>query len=340
VNCWRRSQSLGNDASGEGAFVDTWASNLVVTRRTSRTNNTALRKSSKTGDFAFRAAAQGGPVTPFLVASTAITILSLLAVGRTRFAYEIGLNRFDFTGGIETSITVQPGESIAAGFVDTNAAGDFGDLAGVVAFNQGGRRGVCVPGASDSNDAPSLLAVWGLPAPRDRSSRRQSRLPLQCRTRRYRRATISVWGGGFEEAAPGSDQAPQGWVVSGEAPPASGLRGSPFSFSVRGQQIRILSQGNATLTSAVPVATVQPGTYEFTASLGNRNGGGPTSKLRTVRASGRLRSRRGGFPTRSTAHESMACRSHGQWIGPHTRLYLLRQSRGHRQRPAPAKSST
>lgn len=112
--------TLGNPASTGAPVSDGWVSNLYVNLTDTYTNTGAAPLLVKAKFFRFYATRKSDPVTPFLVKPGGTSNHSVLAVGTPRHpsVYQTGANEFPFLDGQVPEILLQPGETIATGFMD------------------------------------------------------------------------------------------------------------------------------------------------------------------------------------------------------------------------------
>ena len=120
-----------------GFIVDGANSNFVINESATFTNTTAKAITVNVDRFRFYASAQGEPVTPFLVRVNADNDFTVLAIGSTRTGYDLGSNNFPFSAA-PSGVTLAPGETVAAGFLDSYPDGSGGSGPGVVAFDYEG----------------------------------------------------------------------------------------------------------------------------------------------------------------------------------------------------------
>ncbi len=128
--------TLGNNAASDGTFVDGYKSNLVVDEASTYTNNSGSTQQVNIDTFNFYARRVADPVTPFVVKVNGDNDFTVLAVGTTRTNYSQGANSFAFADG-GASITLNPGESIAVGFLDAYADGTGSGNQSVIPFDGG-----------------------------------------------------------------------------------------------------------------------------------------------------------------------------------------------------------
>ena len=145
--------SLGNDATLDGSRLDGWLSNLVINETDTYTNTTGVVQQVSIDQFAFYARQVADPVTPFVVRVNGDNAFTVLAVGTTRSSYNPGANSVAFSAS-PVSVTLNPGETLATGFLDANADGSGGGIGAVIPWDSGGDQiwytGGATSGASGS----------------------------------------------------------------------------------------------------------------------------------------------------------------------------------------------
>jgi len=118
--------TLGDSVFGGG--VDSWRSIMVIGENDGYINTTGNTQEFDVTAFNFRVGANRGSVTPFVVRVNDATAndFTLLAIGDTRSSgvdyNSLGDFSFDFSS-ILSSITLNPGDYIAPGFLDADADG-------------------------------------------------------------------------------------------------------------------------------------------------------------------------------------------------------------------------
>ena len=157
---------LGNTIVGTGG-IDGWNSNLVINESDTYTNESGTAEVWYMSKFDFYALATGGPVTPFIVTVNGDDDFTVKAIGTSRIPTETGGQSFPFIDGEDGQITIQPGETIATGFIDAYANGEpeGGVQKAIVARNQDtGTDEIFYVGHSSQNiasltvgQAPNLL---------------------------------------------------------------------------------------------------------------------------------------------------------------------------------------
>ncbi len=133
--------TLGNATSGDSTH-DGWTSNMVIDETTTYTNNSGSVESWRIDGFSFYAWQSSDPVTPFVARVDGDNSFTVVAVGTTRDALQYGLggNSFSFDQIGPRLLELQPGETIASGFLDALADGSQGGVGSVVPFDNGGNE--------------------------------------------------------------------------------------------------------------------------------------------------------------------------------------------------------
>ncbi|MEM9773428.1 MAG: galactose oxidase-like domain-containing protein [Chloroflexota bacterium] len=130
--------SLGNPAELIGS-ADNWRSNIVVNEADTFKNETNESMTISIDTFEFYAATANGPVTPFIVRVNSDNDFTVAAVGNTRIPNRTGAQIFPFRDGGKAFVTVQPGETLATGFLDAYADGNSnGPDRSVIPYIDGG----------------------------------------------------------------------------------------------------------------------------------------------------------------------------------------------------------
>jgi uncharacterized repeat protein (TIGR03806 family) len=113
---------------------DTWFHNLVVDESDTYANTSGLVEEIRVAAFRFQAAAQAGPVTPFVVKVLGDNDFRVAAIGTTRLPgqYATGANVFRFADGLDPAIRLLPGETLAFGCLDAFPDGTGGAAGGVI----------------------------------------------------------------------------------------------------------------------------------------------------------------------------------------------------------------
>ena len=137
-------------APGGSTGGEVWKSNMVIQKNATYTNTGSSPVTVLLDRFSFHANLAGDPVTPFFVRVNAPDDFTVVAIGTTRSGYSSGANDLAFSDA-PLSITLQPGESIAPGFLDANPNGSGGSGAEVIAWTDGGTAVWHGGGLLDSN---------------------------------------------------------------------------------------------------------------------------------------------------------------------------------------------
>jgi hypothetical protein len=127
---------------------------MVIQKNATYTNTGSSPVTLRLDRFSFHAQLAGDPLTPFIVKIDASGNFTVLAIGSTRSGYSTGGNNLAFSDS-PLSVTLQPGESIAPGFIDANPNGSGGGGPEVIAWTDGGTSVWHGGGLLDS-DAGSL----------------------------------------------------------------------------------------------------------------------------------------------------------------------------------------
>ncbi|BCX49863.1 hypothetical protein HAHE_37710 [Haloferula helveola] len=154
--------AMGNVTSTGVAGSDAWQTNIVIDESSTYTNTSGAPIIVSLGDFQFEASVSGDPVTPFVVRVNGDNDFTVLAVGTSRSGYAIGANEYPFSD-IADEVVLQPGEVLAAGFLDAIVDGSGGSGGEVVVWSDGGSE-VWHGGGPDESDAGSV-AVGLAPDP-------------------------------------------------------------------------------------------------------------------------------------------------------------------------------
>ncbi len=150
--------SIGNPTN-TNAEMDNWNSNLVINESDTYTNNTGASQTFNVDQFIFYASRQADPVTPFVVKVNGDDDFTVLAIGtsRTSSAYNIGENTLSFNTGAAKQVSLAPGETIAAGFLDANANGSGGSVGSVIPYDSNSSADeIWYSGGSTSDDSGSI----------------------------------------------------------------------------------------------------------------------------------------------------------------------------------------
>jgi len=133
---------LGNEPP-DGAFlqVDGAASNVAINLSDAFTNASEEPMTISIDRFRFHASRVANPLTPFVVrvdgAGDDAADFQVLAIGATRSEFELGLNEVPFAAG-GTLVRLEPGETLAPGFIDSFPDGSGGSVEGSLSFVGGG----------------------------------------------------------------------------------------------------------------------------------------------------------------------------------------------------------
>ncbi|MGD9419991.1 MAG: ThuA domain-containing protein [Verrucomicrobiota bacterium JB025] len=129
---------LGISATPDGTLGnDPWHANIVIHKHATYTNSGDQPLTLALDRFAFHASTAGDPLTPFIVLVNGPDDFTVLAIGDTRTTYAPGNNRTAFSDAPQ-SVTLQPGDTIAPGFIDSFPDGSGGSTAEVVSWTPGG----------------------------------------------------------------------------------------------------------------------------------------------------------------------------------------------------------
>ncbi len=148
---------LGNSTVGDSGH-DAWVSNLVIDEATAYTNSSGTLESWRVDQFDFYAWQSTDPVTPFVVRVEAEGVFTVLVVGTTRDAgqYVVGQNAFPFDKIGSRLLELQPGETIACGFLDSAADGSQGGAGSVIPFDDAGNE-IWITGGGLASDAGAVV---------------------------------------------------------------------------------------------------------------------------------------------------------------------------------------
>ena len=149
-------------APGGSTGGEVWKSNMVIQKNATYTHTGSSPVTVLLDRFSFHANLAGDPVTPFFVRVNAPDDFTVVAIGTTRSGYSSGANDLAFSDA-PLSITLQPGESIAPGFLDANPNGSGGSGAEVIAWTDGGTAVWHGGGLLDSN--AGSLTLGSAPVP-------------------------------------------------------------------------------------------------------------------------------------------------------------------------------
>ncbi|MFN0129715.1 MAG: CotH kinase family protein, partial [Verrucomicrobiales bacterium] len=143
---------MGNDPV-VGGGVDGWSAILVINENDAYTNSSGVPQTITLTEFNFNAGAARGRVTPFVVRVNGDNDFTVLAVGRTRVAASDypapGVRRLAFADSVST-LTLNPGETMAPGFTDANPDGT-GNAGSVIPFGDGGDEIWLTGGSASAN---------------------------------------------------------------------------------------------------------------------------------------------------------------------------------------------
>ncbi|MCP5545466.1 MAG: PQQ-dependent sugar dehydrogenase [Akkermansiaceae bacterium] len=132
---------IGNSALTGGSFIDAHGPSLFINESDTFTNNRGEPLVVTIDRFSFHAQRKGNPITPFIVKVNGDNAFTVLAIGstRTNTIYQTGPNNFAFDDSSLVTVTLQPGEKIAPGFLDSfpNGTG-WGGLTVIPAEKQSG----------------------------------------------------------------------------------------------------------------------------------------------------------------------------------------------------------
>lgn len=160
---------LGNGTT-TGGTLDPWRSNLIINKTDIYTNTSGAAQDIRLDTFNFYAQKRSAPITPFVVKVNGENNFTVVAVGtgRTQSNYQLGNNAIAFNNGSARIITLQPGESIAPGFLDAQADGADSKKGAVVPYDTagsvdavwitGGKGGGSQTGTVTEGAAPGLGA--------------------------------------------------------------------------------------------------------------------------------------------------------------------------------------
>ncbi len=146
---------LGLPGPPQGATgSDPWTANIVIHKNATFTNVEATPVTIDLTTFTFHASAPGDPLTPFVVRVNGLNNYSVAAIGDTRTGYAAGTNQFGFSDS-PTRLVLQPGETIAPGFIDALPDGSGGSQPESVSWTPDG-LGVWHGGGPSEDDNGSL----------------------------------------------------------------------------------------------------------------------------------------------------------------------------------------
>lgn len=139
---------LGDPTVNLAGVVDGWVSNLVIDEGRSHTNDTPWPETLSIDSFTYAVGANRSRVTPFVVRlndlnsngnTTDDNNFTILKLGTTRVSgvdyASTGVFSQPFDAAGPVSVTLNPGETIAAAFLDANADGTGGEAGSVIPMN-------------------------------------------------------------------------------------------------------------------------------------------------------------------------------------------------------------
>ncbi|WP_282123829.1 PQQ-dependent sugar dehydrogenase, partial [Algibacter mikhailovii] len=111
---------LGFNNLGNGDFLDVHSPHININRTGSYTNNAQEAVSICLEEFNFFASRIGNPVTPFIAKVNSENDFTVISIGQTRNSSEYisGLNTFNYSDHSNDAVVLQPGETVAPGFID------------------------------------------------------------------------------------------------------------------------------------------------------------------------------------------------------------------------------
>ncbi|MEX1024951.1 MAG: PQQ-dependent sugar dehydrogenase [Planctomycetota bacterium] len=139
-----------------GTTVDPWVSNMVVDLGSTWTNQATLPRRVRIDQARFHAAAVTDPWTPFVLKLEGNQPGDVVAIGNTRTNYSTGLNVVAFTNSGPRHVDVNPGETLAVGFLDAFPNGTGGGAGSVVPVEFGTSGSYWVSGGSTADDSGSV----------------------------------------------------------------------------------------------------------------------------------------------------------------------------------------
>ncbi len=226
--------TVGNDTTTNASFIDARTTDLYINESDTYTNTENEAVTITLAEFDFYAQKVGNPVTPLVVRVNGDNDFTVLAVGTTRTASEYfqGSNSFPFQDFNDKTITLQPGEVIATGFMDSFPGGS------------GWGNGTVIPADSGTGQdevwallpSPLILASSGFVSGRDTPAVVEGESPLVTNAgkalaefttlkRSYRFAVHFTFG--FENGGGGSGNQPP---VADAGGPYGGVAGNPIMF--------------------------------------------------------------------------------------------------------------
>jgi hypothetical protein len=129
--------SLGHKIMEDGN-PGIYPTNMIINESESYTNVSDSALYMRISEFGFYAMKDSDPITPFVVRVNGDNDFTTLCIGSTRDSteYEPGYNSFRFRESQDTIITIQPGETIAAGFLDAYPDGSGGGSGPVIPYTE------------------------------------------------------------------------------------------------------------------------------------------------------------------------------------------------------------
>jgi uncharacterized repeat protein (TIGR03806 family) len=154
-----RAIALGR-AIADQPSVDSWWHSLVIDQSATFTNTTGAPLELRIAAFRFHARQASGPLTPFVarVVGTDSFVVAAVGTPRTEAHYRAGANVLAFRDGAEPIVVVQPGETLAAGFLDALPDGSGGTAGGVVPYCACNGARVWRSGGTGSGDSARIVA--------------------------------------------------------------------------------------------------------------------------------------------------------------------------------------
>ncbi|WP_299319735.1 beta/gamma crystallin-related protein [uncultured Maribacter sp.] len=152
---------LGSDNLTDGNFLDAHSPHINVSRTGSYTNNEDISVSICLENFNFYGSRLGNPVTPFIVKVLGENDFKVVSIGQTRTPseYGIGNNTFNFSDHSNDAVILQPGESIAPGFMDAypDGSGSTTDNSLIPAITSGSTDDIWQSYEANANSNPHLV---------------------------------------------------------------------------------------------------------------------------------------------------------------------------------------
>ncbi len=149
--------TLGNSSQVNGN-TDAFNSNMVINEADTHTNLSGLPQTIIVEKFNFYATQLKDPVTPFIVKVNGDNDFTVLLIGTTRTSseYVIGDNSFSFLNG-GANITINNNETIAIGFLDSNADGSNSGQGSVIPFDTNLPDEIWYTGGTGSSNSGSIV---------------------------------------------------------------------------------------------------------------------------------------------------------------------------------------